>query len=498
MRTITAVLMRIALLVATLCFGVVRGTALPLFVEVSDELWPHWLRLVAESPLPAGVQSIRILPGIAPAGDRAELVYGGEGKIVGYVPLVPVVKLWDERKMATRNEVAEGAVRLLPLTAVSLPDIALPLDGLLPDEPGYPLYRKVTLRLESRDRRLRTWLGSLEEPPGLSGSAKTQLAWIEAVGDVMPARGVDEMLLSEGGVERVFGDTLPLLHGCQLLLGNLESSTASHGTAENKSYTFRFRAAAVGKLKDAGFSYLSLANNHTYDFGKEGFLDTLASLSWCGIRTSGAGKDIQAASRPIVAKAGTQEVRILSFGAFPVDKTGFDGRVSERAGSSRPGILWLDDDGLASASQAFTPDAFNIAFIHGGTEWSRTVTPEQKRLYRELLQRGADLVLGAHPHVLQGMEAVDGKLIAYSLGNFLFPGMQSTPGGQDSVILRLGIYDGKIRYVQCLPVRLSGGIVRRASTEEARKELLAETRAMNAEPASSIEGWQKVTREVLQ
>ena len=315
------------------------------------------------------------------------------------------------------------------------------------------------------------------------------------MGDVMPARGVDAMLLSEGGVERVFGDTLPLLRGSQLLLGNLESSTASHGTAENKSYTFRFRPAAVQKLKDAGFSYLSLANNHSYDFGQEGFLETLASLSRCGIRTSGAGSDIQEASRPTVEWAGTQKVRILSFGAFPVDKTGFDGRVSERAGSSRAGILWLDDAELTSAAKAFSPDAFNIAFVHGGTEWSRTTTQEQRRLYRELLNHGADLVLGAHPHVLQGMEAVDGKLIAYSLGNFLFPGMEGTPGGQDSIILRLGIYEGKIRYVQSFSVRLRAGIVRRASSEEAREELLRQTRAVNAQPESSIEGWQKLARE---
>lgn len=260
---------------------------------------------------------------------------------------------------------------------------------------------------------------------------------------------------------------------------------------------FVFRPAAVEKLREAGFSYLSLANNHSYDFGPEGFLQTLASLSRCGIRTSGAGSDLQEATRPTVVWVGTQKVRVLSFGAFPVDKTGFDGRIRERAGSSRPGILWLDDAELASAAKIFSPDAFNIAFVHGGQEWSQTITPEQKRLYRELLLHGADLVLGAHPHVLQGMEAADGKLIAYSLGNFVFPGMEGTPGGQDSVILRLGIYEGKIRYLQSFPIRLRGRVVRLASSEEARKELLERTLAVNAEPQSSAEGWQKLVREAL-
>ena len=331
------------MLLAVLFLGALRATSLPLSVEVPDELWPQWLRLVAASPLPAGIEVIRFLPGTAPPGDHATLAYGQEGRIVAYVPLVPVAKLWDEREMATRSDVTEGEVPLIPLSAVSLPDVALPLDGLLPDESGYPLYQKIALRLHSRDRRLQEWLERLGEPSDLGASVKTALAWIEAVGDVMPGRGVDEALLSAGGVDQVFGDTLPILRGAQLLLGNLESSTASHGTAENKSYTFRFRPAALEKLKDAGFSYLSLANNHSYDFGQEGFLETLSSLFRCGIRTSGAGSDIQEASRPTVVWAGTQKVRILSFGAFPVDKTGFEGRVRERAESSRPGILWLDD-----------------------------------------------------------------------------------------------------------------------------------------------------------
>ena len=99
--------------------------------------------------------------------------------------------------------------------------------------------------------------------------------------------------------------------------------------------------------------------------------------------------------------------------------------------------------------------------------------------------------------MLQAMEAADGKLIAYSLGNFLFPGMEGTPGGEDSIILRLGLYDGKIRYVQSFPVRLRGWMVRRASSEEAREELLEQTRGVNAEPKSSIDGWQKLAREGL-
>jgi poly-gamma-glutamate capsule biosynthesis protein CapA/YwtB (metallophosphatase superfamily) len=460
----------------------VRASCLPLFVQASDDLWPEWLALTAAFPLPPGTDVIRVAPGAAPPGSLAVLSLGAAGSVVGIMPIVPVVRLGQERRGATQREVSRSEVRLLPLCSVSLPDVALPLDGLFPDQTGYPLSRQITLRLDSWDPLLQAWYARLEEPANHVSGWPSAITWIEAVGDIMPARGVDDALLSHGGLSRVFGDTLALLRGSDLLLGNLESSAASGGVPQNKSYSFRFRGEAVEKLREAGFSYLSLANNHTFDFGADGFLRTLAALSRWGIMTSGAGGNLDEASRPAVVRAGSQEIRILSFGDFPVDRTGFDGRVSERAGSSRPGILWLDEEGLSAAARAFAggtgSPAFTIAFVHGGEEWRPTPTTEQKRLYRELVHRGADLVLGAHPHVLEGMEALAGGLIVYSLGNFLFPGMEGTPGGQDSVILRLGIFAGKIRYVQAFPVRLRGTTVSRASNDLAWRALMARTRAL--------------------
>jgi poly-gamma-glutamate synthesis protein (capsule biosynthesis protein) len=146
---------------------------------------------------------------------------------------------------------------------------------------------------------------------------------------------------------------------------------------------------------------------------------------------------------------------------------GFDGRRTARATAARPGILWLDDESLAAAARQFGPDTFDVAMVHGGEEWTSAPTPGQQRLYRRLIEAGADLVIGSHPHVLQGMEAMGGGLIAWSLGNFLFPGMDGTKGGEDSAILRLGVYRGAIRYVQSYPVRLKGGTVRRQVTEPA-------------------------------
>lgn len=183
---------------------------------------------------------------------------------------------------------------------------------------------------------------------------------------------------------------------------------------------------------------------------------------------------------PFVTHFGALEIRILSFAAYPVDRTGFDGRKVARAAPDRPGTLWLDQEGLDAAARAFSPGSFNIALVHGGEEWSTLPTTDQRRLYTELARAGADLVVGSHPHVLQGLQVFQGSLISYSLGNFLFPGMDGTDGGEDSVILKLGLYQGRIRYVVPQPVRLQGTSVRLAQEDTTRLKLLSLTRELAA------------------
>ncbi len=414
-------------------------------------------RLLAEHPLPAGIEiaepagagrlSMRLVSGGASPGP-------GMWKILQRAFFAPVGRLGQEQR-------ATGET--LPLEQIQLPLVALPVDGLFPDEPGYPLVEEIALGIESSDPDAIAWYQSIAAAPPLGEDRA--ILWIGAVGDIMPARGVDAALKGDRGLERVFGDTLPVLASCGILLGNLEGAATKRGEKAAKSYTFRFDPAALGKLAEAGFTHLSLANNHSFDFGETGFLDTLEALERSGIAAPGAGRNLADAQSPTVTVAAGTTVRVLSFGAYPVDRMGFDGRRMARATGTRPGILWLDEQSLATAALQFGPDSFDIAMVHGGEEWSREPTAGQRRLYRRLIDAGADLVIGSHPHVLQADEPAAGGLIAYSLGNFLFPGMEGTKGGEDSTILRLGVYRGAIRYVQGYPVRLAGVTVRRRVAE---------------------------------
>jgi len=453
-----------------------------LLIDAPDPLWPVWQAFVAQHPLPPGVTAQRAAPADAAASGapRLQLRIGPAPgfRAVARVAAAPTATLGDPRQSATLAEVRAGTVPIEPVAAIALPTVAIPVDGAYPGDPEYPLYDEIDASLTGSGGSAGQWLQSL---PAVDPAApdRDAVTWIGAVGDIMPARGVDAALLSgSGGVERVFGDTLPVLRSFSLLLGNLEAAATGSGPRANKSYTFRFDARAVSTLVNSGFSYLSLTNNHTFDFGASGFLETLAAVQAAGAATSGVGADQAAAAQPFVTRLGDTEVRILSFADYPVDQTGFDGRKVAMATPDHPGMLWLDSTGLKIASQGFRSGSLNIAMVHGGQEWSHVPTPEQRALYRALVDAGANVVIGSHPHVLEGLESYHGGLIAYSVGNFLFPGMQGTDGGEQSVILRLGAYQGAVRYVEYAPVRLSGITVRLDRTGAIPRSLQSQTRAL--------------------
>ncbi len=461
-------------------------------VEIPDDLFPAWEKVLSTAPLPAGVQ---IKAGLDPRDLSADTIVltrrnridanfpaGFRWKTVERELSAPAAALYDGRQSIAAGETSSSGLQVLPLERIELPFVGLAVEGLYADQPDYPYRQETVLGLHTEDPRLLAWFDSVQE------AADDPILWIGAVGDVMLARGVDRILIGNGalaasdGLDTVFGDTLSILRSCDILLGNLEAAATHAGSRVKKSYNFRFNPEALGALKSAGFSFFSIANNHSFDFGVQGFLDTLENLAAYGIEVSGAGKDLDEALLPVQEKRKGLEIHILSFASYPREMNGFDGRSVTPAGRDKPGVLWLDADMMKEAARGFSKDSFDIVLVHGGTEYRETTSEEQRLLYRGLIEAGADLLIGSHPHVLQGMEAHGGGLIAYSLGNFLFPGMEEIPGGTDSVILLVGVYRGKIRYVRWIPVRLSGSKVRVDPKGESGRKLRELTLELESAP----------------
>lgn len=181
------------------------------------------------------------------------------------------------------------------------------------------------------------------------------------------SRGVEPLLSQSGGLYKVFDTTLPILQSAHLSAGNFEGTLASaNRKAEPKSYNFRFSPKVLPYLEKAGFDYLSITNNHIWDFGKEGFLDTLKAIESSHLATSGAGRNFKAAAVPWKTELEHQEISILSVGAYPQERNGFNGKDIAFAGNDKPGILFVDRGAREAIKEAFDDDAFHVLYVHGG------------------------------------------------------------------------------------------------------------------------------------
>jgi poly-gamma-glutamate synthesis protein (capsule biosynthesis protein) len=278
---------------------------------------------------------------------------------------------------------------------------------------------------------------------------------VAAAGDLMLGRGAEGILLREGP-PGIFGGTAALLREADLAVVNLEGVLSRRGTRTEKAFNFRFDPGAAALLRDAGIDAVLQANNHAFDWGPDAFLDTLDSLAAVGIGVLGAGRDETAAAAPLVfAGRGGLPVRCFGLASFPRERSGWDG-LSVRAGKDRPGLLHAGRGDAERIKAGFDPGALNAVFFHGGEEWSSRPDRPARELCTDLVRAGADLIIGSHPHIVQGFEWVQGKPVFWSLGNYVFAGMENTGGGDEGLFLVLGFWGKQLLYLEPYALALSG------------------------------------------
>ena len=153
-------------------------------------------------------------------------------------------------------------------------------------------------------------------------------------------------------------------------------------------------------------------------------------------------------------------IYVISCGAFPVERSGFNGEKTATATESRAGILWQSDDLLEDIKTEKKAGYFVIVNVHGGEEYHFTPSKKQRSFYEALCDSGADVVFGSHPHVLQPTEWHGKSLIVFSMGTFIFNGMENMRGGTDSELVKIGVLDGRIAYVEQYPAKIKNNGVR--------------------------------------
>jgi poly-gamma-glutamate capsule biosynthesis protein CapA/YwtB (metallophosphatase superfamily) len=235
------------------------------------------------------------------------------------------------------------------------------------------------------------------------------------VGDIMVAHDEETGKLIEQGVDP-FEPFASLLKEADIAIGNLECVVAEKGEPVKKPYRFRANPQCLPLLKQH-FTAFSVANNHSGDFGKAAFVEQCELLEKANIPYFGGGRNKIDAHRPwIVNQHG---VRIALLGYCEVYLQSF------QAEDNVPGVAWSkhDDDVLAdirTAREKYKADVV-IPFMHWGDE-NDPATEREKSFARRMIDAGADVIVGAHPHVTQAAEYYNDRLIVYSLGNFLFNG----------------------------------------------------------------------------
>ena len=185
---------------------------------------------------------------------------------------------------------------------------------------------------------------------------------------------------------------------------------------EGKAYTFRANPDRVENLKTMGVDIVGLANNHVYDYGKEAMVDTFETLEEAEIPYVGAGRTLEDAMSPVYIEVDGKTV------AFVAASRAEKNRMTPQATETEPGILRCYSTELFDEEirEADSKADIVVALPHWGTEYSTELEPVQQETAKEYIDAGADVIIGAHTHCLQGFEYYNGVPIIYSLGNYWF------------------------------------------------------------------------------
>ncbi|MFD2699930.1 CapA family protein [Paenibacillus shunpengii] len=234
-------------------------------------------------------------------------------------------------------------------------------------------------------------------------------------GDVQFSGKVEELLEREG-FDYPYLHLGNLFKNDDLTFINLETPVTTGGEAAlGKSYVYKSSPKALEAMKEAGVDIVNLANNHILDQGQAGLADTLKYLKDYQINYVGAGLDRKTAYAPVYYEVKGMRIALLGF-------TRVIPEASWRAESGKPGVAdaYNSTDAVKAIGQARKEADLVIVMSHWGEERQTMPNDIQTQLGHEFIDAGADLVIGGHPHVLQGLESYKGKWIAYSTGNFIF------------------------------------------------------------------------------
>lgn len=289
----------------------------------------------------------------------------------------------------------------------------------------------------------------LEENVFVKEAASEDYVTIAFAGDILfdPNYAIMVSLMQRGGeMDRgIAPELLREMNSADIMMINNEFPYSDRGEpTPEKAFTFRARPSSVSYLHDMGVDIVSLANNHAYDYGEEALLDTLQVLKGSGIHYVGAGVDINEAARPFYYIVNDMKIAFVS--ATQIERN--ENPDTKEATADAPGVFrcWNEEKLLQTVKETKENSDFVIVYIHWGTENVDEIDWAQDKQSKELVEAGADLIVGDHPHILQGIDIINGVPVFYSMGNFWFNSRT-----MDTGLLKVTISDKKLKSCQFIP-----------------------------------------------
>ncbi|GIV04761.1 MAG: hypothetical protein KatS3mg016_0336 [Fimbriimonadales bacterium] len=264
-------------------------------------------------------------------------------------------------------------------------------------------------------------------------------------GDIIFSNGVRQIVQARG-IGYLFEKVTPIVRQADWTILNMEGCISVRGAPLEKEYTFRAPPELAMQLRRAGVSMVSLGNNHSVDYGRVALLDTMEHLWRAGVWWAGAGANRQTAAQPVYVDFESIRVAILCFTA--VVPRGFP------AGDKTPGVATLSDILPVLPVARDNADVL-IAIPHWGDEGKTQPNAKQKRIARTLADAGVDLIVGHHPHGVQGYARVGKTQVFYSVGNFIHT-PRSTLSRQ-AVLVEAELNKHGVANLRTIPLWLEGG-----------------------------------------
>ncbi|MGV3487991.1 MAG: CapA family protein [Tuberibacillus sp.] len=280
----------------------------------------------------------------------------------------------------------------------------------------------------------------LEAPP-------EQPITIKITGDILLDSTVGQDI-DRYGVDYPFAGVKNLLTDADLTVGNLETSVSERGTPQEKEFTFRSKPKTLQGLVHAGYDAVTIANNHTMDYGRDALLDTITYLDQYHIGHTGAGRDEASAFEAYYTTIKGKRIAIIGLSRVLPNESWYG--LPNRAGIAHS---YHDEPMYSYVKKAVQNSDYTIVYIHWNKERMDYPEAYARTMAKAFIDLGVDAVIGSHSHSLMGIEMYKGAPIFYSMGNFVFT-PSSNPKGSETMIAELTLNGGKVEKTSIVPAKI--------------------------------------------